>query len=132
MPWLAGQLPLLGLDLHWVSQVGDHPERLVEAFRRAWDRSDLVFVTGGLGPTVDDLTRESIAEMLGEELRVDSQLEAGLRDFFSKLGWEMPAHNIKQAMLLPSAQSIVNPRGTAPGWWIERDGRILVAMPGPP
>lgn len=130
--WLASQLPLLGVDLRWVTQVGDHQGRLVEAFRRAWDRSDLIVTTGGLGPTTDDLTRESLGEALDEVLKVDPELEANLRSFFTKLGWDMPSHNIKQATLIPSADAIPNPRGTAPGWWIEREDRIIVSMPGPP
>jgi nicotinamide-nucleotide amidase len=130
--WLASQLPLLGVDLRWVTQVGDHQGRLVEAFRRAWDRSDLIVTTGGLGPTADDLTRESLGEALDEVLKVDPELEANLRSFFTKLGWDMPSHNIKQATLIPSADAIPNPRGTAPGWWIEREDRIIVSMPGPP
>lgn len=130
--WLASQLPLLGIQLNWVTQAGDHQKRLVEAFRRAWDRSDLILATGGLGPTADDLTRESIAEMFEEELQIDPVLEAGLRDLFAKFGRDMPSHNIKQATLIPSAHTIPNPMGTAPGWWIERGGRVIVSMPGPP
>ena len=130
--YLAAQLPLLGIDLHWVTQVGDSQSRLVEAFRQAWGRSDLILATGGLGPTADDLTREALAEVFGEELRIDPSLEAGLRDIFARWGRAMPSHNLKQAAIIPSAQSIPNHRGTAPGWWIERDGRIISAMPGPP
>lgn len=130
--WLASQLPLLGVQLNWVTQVGDHPERLAEAFRRAWDRSDFILATGGLGPTADDLTRESIAEIFEEELQVDPVLEADLRDLFAKFGRDMPSHNIKQATLIPSAQTVPNPVGTAPGWWVEKGGQVIVAMPGPP
>ena len=130
--YLAGQLPLLGIDLYWVSQVGDNRQRLVEVVRCAWGRSQITISTGGLGPTEDDLTREAIAEVLGEELTVDPTLEQELREFFRRLSYEMPARNIKQATLIPSAQAIPNPRGTAPGWWVERQGRVLVAMPGPP
>ena len=130
--YLAVQLPLLGIDLHWVTQVGDNQSRLVDIFRQAWDRSDLIIATGGLGPTADDLTRESLAEMLSEELHVDPTLEETLRNMFAKWSREMPSSNLKQATLLHSSQSIPNRRGTAPGWWIEKDGRILVTMPGPP
>ena len=130
--YLAGQLPLLGIDLYWASQVGDNRRRLMEVVRRAWGRSQLTITTGGLGPTEDDLTREAIAEVLGEEMTVDPALEQELREFFRRISYEMPDRNIKQATLIPSAQAIPNPRGTAPGWWVEREGRILVAMPGPP
>ena len=130
--WLASQLPLLGVSLQWVTQVGDHQGRLVEAFHRACNRSDIILATGGLGPTADDLTREAIGEMCGETLQVDPALEANLRELFAGFGREMPPHNIKQATLIPSAQTISNPMGTAPGWWVEKEGRVVVAMPGPP
>ncbi len=130
--YLAAQLPPLGIDLYWVSQVGDNRARLVEVLRRAWQRSDLILTTGGLGPTEDDLTREAIAEMLGEELKTAPALEREIRGFFDQRGVVMPHSNIKQAGLIPSAEPLHNLRGTAPGWWVERDGRILVAMPGPP
>jgi len=131
-PFLASQLPSLGIDLYWISQVGDNQARLVEVLKRAWQRSDLVLTTGGLGPTEDDLTREAIAELLGEKPKVVPALERELREFFARLGMEMPPTNIKQATIIPSAEVIHNASGTAPGWWVEKDKRILVAMPGPP
>jgi nicotinamide-nucleotide amidase len=130
--YIAKQLPELGIDLFYKSVVGDNRGRIVETFRRAWDRSDLIVVTGGLGPTEDDMTREGIAEMLGETPHVDPDLEERLRSFFSGRGYPMPESNIKQAWLIPSARTLANPRGTAPGWWVERDGRVLVTMPGVP
>jgi nicotinamide-nucleotide amidase len=122
----------LGIDLLYVSQVGDNFDRLTEVLERAWGRAELVITTGGLGPTEDDLTREAVAQVLGEEVRVDPGLEQALRDFFDRRSVVMPDRNLKQAMLIPSAKAIPNPRGTAPGWWVERDGKIIVAMPGPP
>ncbi len=130
--YLASQLPLLGIDLHWVSQVGDNQGRLVEVLKRAWQRSELILTTGGLGPTGDDLTREAIAEMLGEKMEIEPSLEKGLRESFGQLSMAMPLSNLKQATLIASAQSIRNEQGAAPGWWVERNGRRLVAMPGPP
>ena len=130
--YLAGQLPLLGIDLRRVTLVGDNLERLSEAFSRAWENCNIILATGGLGPTEDDLTREAIAQMLGEELRSSPALEEELRAIFSRMGRAMPPHNIKQTMLIPSAQAIPNPRGTAPGWWIEKGKKMMVAMPGPP
>lgn len=130
--YLASELPGLGIDLYWISQVGDNQPRVVELLRRAWGRSDLILVTGGLGPTEDDVTRESIAELLGEPMTVDPDLEKWLRGLFARVGWTMPERNIKQAMLIPSACAIPNSRGSAPGWWVEKEGRILLAMPGPP
>ncbi len=130
--YLAQSLASLGIDLYFVSQVGDNQGRIVETLRRAWERSDLVIITGGLGPTEDDLARESISAMLGETMGVDAVLEAELRAMFAARNITMPERNIKQATLIPSAQALPNPRGTAPGWWVEKDGHIIVAMPGVP
>jgi competence/damage-inducible protein CinA-like protein len=130
--YIAAHLPALGIDLFWVTQVGDNLERAREALERARQRSDIVFTTGGLGPTEDDLTREAIAAMLGEEMRVVPEMEAALRAFFARRGRPMPEGNVKQATLIPSARAIPNVYGTAPGWWVERDGRVIIAMPGPP
>ena len=130
--YISARLPALGIDLFYISKVGDNLERLSEVIARAWSRSDLVITTGGLGPTEDDLTRESIARVLAEDLSVDPEEEQRLRDFFGRRGVAMPERNVKQAMLIPSARAIPNPRGTAPGWWVEREGKVIVAMPGPP
>ncbi len=130
--YLAQSLAALGIDLYFVSQVGDNQGRIVETLRRAWERSDLIIMTGGLGPTEDDLARESISALLGETMQVDARLEAELRRMFTARHVEMPKRNLKQATLIPSAQALPNPRGTAPGWWVEKDKRIIVAMPGVP
>jgi nicotinamide-nucleotide amidase len=130
--YIASRLPALGIDLYFKAVVGDNLERLTETIGRARERSDVVICTGGLGPTEDDLTREAICAVLGEEPRVDTALEANLRAFFERRGYAMPERNVKQCWLIPSARALPNPRGTAPGWWVERDGKIIVAMPGPP
>jgi len=130
--YIAARLPALGIDLFWVTQAGDNLGRVREALERAWQRSDIIFTTGGLGPTEDDLTREAIAAALGEEMRVEPSLEGHLRAFFARRGRPMPERNVKQATLIPSARAIPNAYGTAPGWWVEREGRVIVAMPGPP
>ena len=123
-PYLASQLPSLGIDLFFISTVGDNQGRIVEALKRAWGRSSLILLTGGLGPTEDDITRESIAAFLGEEMKVDPELEKWLRSVFDSRGLPMPSRNLKQAALIPSAVSLPNPLGTAPGWWVEKEGRI--------
>jgi nicotinamide-nucleotide amidase len=130
--FIASQLPEYGVDLLWVSQLGDNPDRLRETFNRAWERSDIIFTTGGLGPTQDDLTREMVAGALGEEMYLDAEQEAHLRGMMESRGRTMPENNLKQAMLIPSSRPISNPRGTAPGWWVERDDKTFVVMPGPP
>jgi len=130
--FLAQSLSALGIDLYFVSQVGDNLGRIVEVLQRAWERSDLIIMTGGLGPTEDDLARESISALLGETMQVDPELEAHLRGGFAGRNIKMPERNVKQATLIPSARALPNPRGTAPGWWVEKDRHIIVAMPGVP
>jgi nicotinamide-nucleotide amidase len=130
--YLAAELADLAIDLFYVSQVGDNLSRCSEVISRAWGRSDVILVTGGLGPTEDDLTREAIAAALNEELRVDQSTLEAIRAYFARRGLEMPPTNRKQAMLIPSATFIPNRVGTAPGWWVEKEGKVLVAMPGVP
>ena len=131
--YIAQRLPELGIDLYYKSVVGDNMGRIVETFDRAWDRSDLIISTGGLGPTEDDMTREGIAQVLGETPYVDPGTGAIACAPRSRgRGYPMPESNIKQAWLIPSARAIDNPRGTAPGWWVERDGQVIICMPGVP
>jgi nicotinamide-nucleotide amidase len=130
--WLAQQLSQLGIDNYYVSAIGDNLGRLTEHLRRAWERSELIVITGGVGPTEDDLTREAISAVLGEPMVVQPDLEVALRAFFARRGVSMPESNVKQATLIASASVLENPVGTAPGWWVERDGRVIVAMPGVP
>jgi nicotinamide-nucleotide amidase len=115
-----------------MSTAGDNLEELSNTLLQALKRSDLVIMSGGLGPTEDDLTREAVAAALNETLKIDSQLEKNLRLMFSRFGREMPPHNIKQAMIIPSAAALSNPRGTAPGWWVEKNGKVIILLPGPP
>ena len=130
--FLAQQLPALGLDLYFVSQIGDNRQRLADAIRRGLERSEVIITSGGLGPTEDDLTREAIADVMGEKLEVQPHLEQELRSFFERRGRTMPERNVKQATTIPSGTYLPNPIGTAPGWWVERDGRVIVSMPGVP
>ena len=130
--YLASELAKLGIEVRWVTKVGDDPDRLHEAIERAFRRSDVTLTSGGLGPTSDDLTRETIARVCGETMTVQDDLLEHLRGLFANRGFPMPETNVKQATLIPSAEAISNPMGTAPGWWVERDGSVIVAMPGPP
>lgn len=134
--FLAGELASLGIDVYWSLRVGDNASRLEQALEQALNRSDLVVLTGGLGPTDDDLTRETIARVLGETPQVDAGLERDLRAFFAGRSRPMPERNLKQAWLIPSAEALPNPNGTAPGWFVRSDRfgreRLVVALPGPP
>jgi nicotinamide-nucleotide amidase len=130
--YLCQELATIGIDVFWIGQVGDNLGRVSEIFQRALGRSEAIIVTGGLGPTEDDLTREAIADALGESLALDPELERQLRENFARRNRPMPERNVKQATLIPSATSLPNPLGTAPGWWVEHDSRVIVAMPGVP
>ena len=130
--YMAAELAKLGIEVHWVSKVGDHPDRLYETIDRAWRRADVTITSGGLGPTSDDLTRETVARVMGEEMEVQDDLLRHLEGIFAGRAGGMPATNIKQATLIPSAEAIPNPMGTAPGWWVDRGGHVIVCTPGPP
>lgn len=130
--WIATQLPSLGIQLQGISIVGDELTALAEAFSRGLQRSDFIFTTGGLGPTQDDLTREAVAAALGETPTVQQEVVDNLERYFAGRGMTMPSHNIKQAHLIPSAQFVRNRNGTAPGWCVESEGKVIVCMPGPP
>jgi len=130
--YLARRLSALGIDLFYSTAVGDNLVRLVECLRRGFERSDLILTSGGLGPTEDDLTREGIAALVGETPAVDESLATALREFFAVRRIEMTVNNLKQAWLIPSATAIRNVRGTAPGWWVKKGGKQIIAMPGPP
>ena len=130
--WLAGRLPALGIQLQWVSIIGDDLPKLTSAFKNGMERSDIIISTGGLGPTQDDLTREAVAAAFGETSSVQQEVVDELERYFAARGTPMPPHNIKQAHLIPSARFVPNPNGTAPGWWAERAGKIIICLPGPP
>src|SRR5690606_39254280 len=133
---VAADLAAVGVDVYWSSRVGDNKARITHALRAALQRSDLIVLTGGLGPTDDDLTRDAVAEVLGEEQRVDPELEDWLRTRFANNGRTMPESNLRQANVIPSSEVLPNPVGTAPGWLVRlsMDGveRFIVTLPGPP
>ncbi len=131
-PYLARHLAEMGLDLYYVSQVGDNRGRVTETLRRAWERAEVIVTTGGLGPTEDDVTREAISDLIGETPTVDAANLEQLRAFFSQRGIAMPERNVKQAWTTTSTTTLPNPRGTAPGWFVRRDGHVIIAMPGVP
>lgn len=130
---LARSLTGMGVRVGRLTALPDELGGVTAAFRAGLARSDLIVSTGGLGPTPDDLTRESIAAACGETPEVDPDLEAWLRELWSRRGMPFPELNLKQAWRIPSATILANPNGTAPGWLVTRpDGRVIVALPGPP
>jgi nicotinamide-nucleotide amidase len=130
---LSGWLASHGVSVERITALRDRLDDVVAGFAAALDRVDLVISTGGLGPTPDDLTREAIAQVVGETPTVDPDLERWLRELWARRRLPFPASNRKQAWLIPSAVALPNPNGTAPGWFVTRpDGRVVVALPGPP
>lgn len=134
--YLTEQLNQLGIEVVFKSVVGDNLTHLVEAARHALFRSDIILVSGGLGPTEDDLTREAVAEAIGLGLRRDPEILRLLEERFAARGWKMAANNAKQADVLEGATALPNANGTAPGQWMSGkfDGRerIIALLPGPP
>ena len=134
--FLSDQLASLGIELRAKSVVGDDRRHLAAMFTAAAARADLVILTGGLGPTDDDLTREVVAGALGLELIEDPAIVAWLEDRFARRGLQMPSVNRRQAMVPRGASVLENPNGSAPGLFIETVGdlgsRVVILLPGPP
>lgn len=130
-PAMAQILAGCGIGCRYRHTVGDNFDRLVGVLREALERSDLVVTIGGLGPTVDDLTRDAIAAALGDALETEPEVEERLRRFFAERGYAMAESNLKQAQRPASARLIDNPNGTAPGLWCEKGGKTVIALPGP-
>ena len=125
---------LLGLDIetHYHSSVRDDPDAMIDAFRRAASRVDIVLVSGGLGPTRDDITIEILAETFGRKLVLDEDSLEELRAFFARLGRTMSDLNRKQAYFPEGSEILPNPIGTAPGCMLEEGGALFFCMPGVP
>ncbi|MGB9404551.1 MAG: competence/damage-inducible protein A [Candidatus Acidiferrales bacterium] len=130
--YLTGELNRAGIRVIRKAVVGDDPKELRGTLQHALDIADVVVCCGGLGPTEDDLTRETVAELLGRRLIRDEQILRGIQERFRSFGRAMPEINARQAMVPEGAEVLPNPRGTAPGLWLEVKGRIVVLLPGPP
>ncbi len=130
--YIAKELASLGVNLYHQSVVGDNPVRLRESLEIAFSRADTVITTGGLGPTYDDLTKETIADYFGRKLVLHQPSYEKLCRYFAETGREMTDNNKKQAYMPEGCQVFDNPNGTAPGCCIEQDGKTLMMLPGPP
>jgi nicotinamide-nucleotide amidase len=129
---IAQQLTTVGLDMNFKSTVGDNFDRIKTTLRNALNRSDFIITTGGIGPTLDDLTREAVAEVLGRPLVFQPDLFDQINDFFVRLGRTPSPNNRKQAFIPEGAIPIENPVGTAPGFIAEQDGKAIITVPGVP
>lgn len=132
--YLSQQLSAMGIDVYYKSTVGDNPERMKQAFAQALSRSDVVITTGGLGPTEDDITKEMMAEQMGIPLVLHAPSLQTIQSFFEGIGQTMTENNRKQAMLPGEKDGIImdNPKGTAPGCILKKEGKSAIVMPGPP
>jgi competence/damage-inducible protein CinA-like protein len=134
--WLTEQLNQLGVEVVFKGIIGDHLANLTSGVRAAIQRAEIVIITGGLGPTEDDLTREAVAAALGRGLRRDSELLTRLYTRFAERRAKMPENNERQADVVEGATVLPNPKGTAPGQWIEAESdggkRVVILLPGPP
>ena len=122
----------LGLSCYYQSVVGDNEERLCQTIKTALERSDILILSGGLGPTQDDLTKECVAKVLGKELVMDEHSRQRIEDFFTSRGYEITNNNWKQAYAPEGAIIVDNENGTAPGLIVPADGKHVLLLPGPP
>lgn len=130
--FLSKELAKLGIDVYFESVVGDNAQRILRAYEIAFGRADLIVVTGGLGPTDDDLTKEVAAKYFNKELDLDENILDGIKDYFAKMCMTMTGNNQKQALVPRGAIVLPNDKGTAPGLIMEENGKILMMLPGPP
>lgn len=130
--YLAEKCAGLGLSCYHQDVVGDNEERLMETIRLALTRADIILLSGGLGPTQDDLTKEAAAKVMGKELYLHEPSREAIRQFFAERNLEITENNWKQAMVPEGAVVVENPGGTAPGIIIAENGKHVVLMPGPP
>jgi nicotinamide-nucleotide amidase len=130
--YISHRLPSVGVGVYYHSVVGDNPKRLKECLMIALERSDAVIMTGGLGPTEDDLTKETVAEAMGQKLVLHDESFEKLKAYFKGTSKPMAKNNIKQAYLPEDCIVIKNNNGTAPGCIIESGGKVVIMLPGPP
>jgi nicotinamide-nucleotide amidase len=130
--FLTEELNKLGIEVVRKTVVGDHRALLLEAFRDALNRVPITVASGGLGPTEDDLTREAVAELLGRKLVRNDAVVRAIEARFRSFGRQMTENNLRQAMVPEGAEILENPRGTAPGLWLEKGDQIIALLPGPP
>ena len=130
--YLSDKLNHMGFDVMYHFVVGDNPQRLKDKLKEAFRDTDLVLLTGGLGPTQDDLTKEMVAEVMGAEMYLDERALSDLKELFRKRGGDMAENNLKQAYLPVGCTPFYNASGTAPGFALSKDGKTAVCFPGPP
>lgn len=129
---ISNALQEIGIDVYFHTCVGDNQDRLMDVFKTGFNRSDIIILTGGLGPTKDDLTKETIASYLNLSLKVDEHSLDRMKSYFAHRGRPITENNYKQALIPEGARAIENKKGTAPGVLLNSNGKIIVMLPGPP
>jgi nicotinamide-nucleotide amidase len=130
--WMGEQLNLAGIKVHQITSVSDNAEHIVKALDEAKSRVDLILITGGLGPTKDDITKHTLVKYFNTSLRFDEEVHQHVKALFARFGREVTGVNLKQAEVPESCTVIHNANGTAPGMWFDQDGKVFVSMPGVP
>ena len=130
--YLSKELANLGLDVYYHEVVGDNKERILEALKKSFNRSDIIITTGGLGPTKDDMTKELVAEFLGMDMCLHEESLKKIKEYFKKMGRDCVKSNEKQAYFPKEAIILNNDNGTAPGAIFEKNNKAIIVLPGPP
>src|SRR5687767_14506316 len=130
--WIGQQFSDLGVKLHEIISVGDDSRQIVEALDRAKTTSQIILMTGGLGPTKDDITKKTLVEYFNTELELNEEVWEKMKEIFEKRGKEVLEMNRSQAMIPKACTMLPNTRGTAQGMWFESEGKVFIAMPGVP
>ena len=130
--FISEKCAMLGLSMYYQSVVGDNEGRLEELLKTAWGRSDVVILSGGLGPTQDDLTKETAAKVMGRQLVEDARARKEIEDFMARRSRSITKNNWKQAMVPEGSIVLYNPNGTAPGIIMEEGEKCMILLPGPP
>ncbi len=130
--WMGEQLNLVGIKVHQITSVSDNAEHIIKALDEAKSRVDVILITGGLGPTKDDITKHTLVKYFNTSLRFDEEVHQHVKALFARFGREVTGVNLKQAEVPENCTVIHNANGTAPGMWFEQNEKVFVSMPGVP
>lgn len=132
LTWIGAELGRRGVMLSRNVTITDEAPAIAEQFNESWGKADVIITTGGLGPTCDDRTRDVLAQALGQKLVFDPETERAITERFARSNRKPTANNLKQAYRFERSEVLANANGTAPGLWLEQDGKVLIMLPGPP
>ena len=130
--WMGVELGKIGVSVARIHSISDHRQEILDSLSEVYDRADLVIITGGLGPTKDDITKKTLADFFQDELKMDQEILDHVKAFFAKHNYPFTRLNNGQALMPQKAQALMNHWGTAPGMWFEQGGKVVVSLPGVP